>query len=75
LKGREGFGFLSPSRRACEVGFDVFVEVKHLFSTVSEAESLDAGSGVTGRVRWLTLGAAQLDGCTGASDGLASDAG
>jgi hypothetical protein len=35
----------------------------------------NAGSGVTGRVRWLTLGAAQLDGCTGASDGLASDAG
>jgi hypothetical protein len=35
----------------------------------------DAGSGVTGRVWWLTLGAAQLGGCTGTSDGLASDAG
>jgi hypothetical protein len=35
----------------------------------------DAGSGVTGHVRWLTLGAAQLDGYTGMSDGLASDAG
>jgi hypothetical protein len=34
-----------------------------------------AGGGVIGRVRWLTLGAAQLDGYTGASDGLASDAG
>jgi hypothetical protein len=24
LSGREGFGFLSPSRRACEAGFDAF---------------------------------------------------
>jgi hypothetical protein len=24
LSGREGFGFLPPSRRACEAGFDAF---------------------------------------------------
>jgi hypothetical protein len=36
LSGREGFGFLSPSRRACEVGFDAFWEVKCLFSTAPE---------------------------------------
>jgi hypothetical protein len=35
----------------------------------------DAGSGVTGRVRWLTLCAAQLGGCTSVSDGLALDTG
>jgi hypothetical protein len=35
----------------------------------------NAGSGVTEHVRWLTLGAAQLGGYTGTSDGLASDAG
>jgi hypothetical protein len=38
LSGREGFGFLSPSSRAYEVGFDAFVEVKCLFSTVLEAK-------------------------------------
>jgi hypothetical protein len=75
LRGREEFGFLSSSRRAYSAGFGVFVEVKRLFSTAPEAVSPDAGSGITGRVRWLTLGAVQLDGCTGASDGLASDAG
>jgi hypothetical protein len=37
--------------------------------------ALDTGSGVTGHVWWLTLGAAQLGGCTGVSDSLASDAG
>jgi hypothetical protein len=36
LSGREGFGFLSPSHRACEAGFDVFWEVKCLFSTAPE---------------------------------------
>jgi hypothetical protein len=75
LRGREEFRFLSSSRRAYSAGFGVFVKVKRLFSTAPEAESPDASSGITERVRWLTLGAAQLDGCTGASDGLASDAG
>jgi hypothetical protein len=73
LSGREGFGFLSPTRSACEVGFDAFMEVKCLFSFAPEARkggkvmgvflikkhssdvAPDAGSGVTGRIRWLTL--------------------
>jgi hypothetical protein len=38
LSGREGFGFLSPSHRACKAGFNAFREVKHLFSTESEAK-------------------------------------
>jgi hypothetical protein len=38
LSGREGFGVpLSPSRRACEAGFDAFVEMKRLFSIEPEA--------------------------------------
>jgi hypothetical protein len=37
LSSREGFGFLSPSRQACEVGFDAFMEVKRLFSFAPEA--------------------------------------
>ena len=32
LKGREGFGFLSPSDRACEAGFGAFEKMKRLFS-------------------------------------------
>jgi hypothetical protein len=50
--GREEFVFLSPSHRACSAGFDVFVEVKRLFSTAPEAkfrtlapESPDASGG------------------------------
>jgi hypothetical protein len=35
----------------------------------------DAGFKVTRHIRWLTLGAMQLGGCTGVSDGLASNAG
>jgi hypothetical protein len=68
---------LGPSRRDSTL----FVKVKRLFSTAPEAKFSEAkgpsnaGSGVTGRVRWLTLGAAQLGGCTGAFGGLASDAG
>jgi hypothetical protein len=31
LRGREGFGFFSPSHQACEAGFNAFVEVKRLF--------------------------------------------
>jgi len=33
-KGREGFGFLSPFRRACEAGFGAFEKMKHIFSIV-----------------------------------------
>jgi hypothetical protein len=55
LSGREGFGFLSPSRRACEAGFNAFVEVKRLFSTTPEAKEVTGvtgrGLGLTGRVR------------------------
>jgi hypothetical protein len=38
LRGREGFEFLSPSRRAYEVGFGTFVKVKCLFFTAPEAK-------------------------------------
>jgi hypothetical protein len=38
LSGREGFGFLFPSRQACEAGFGAFVKVKRQFSTVPEAK-------------------------------------
>jgi hypothetical protein len=58
LRGREGFGILSPSFLASSVGFSVFVEMKHLFFIALEASfrevidvfltkkhSLDAGYG------------------------------
>jgi hypothetical protein len=60
LSGREGFGFLSPSRFASSAGFGAFVEVKCLFSTVAEAKKqrrtevsglTGRGLGMTGRVR------------------------
>jgi hypothetical protein len=38
LSGREGFGFLSPSRRACEMGFSAFREMKRLFSTMPDVK-------------------------------------
>jgi len=31
LKGREGFGFLSLSRQACEAGFGAFEKMKCIF--------------------------------------------
>jgi len=40
LKGREGFGFLSPSRRACEAGFSAFEKIKCIFS-FAPVESLE----------------------------------
>jgi hypothetical protein len=49
LSGREGFGFLSPSYRACEAGFGAFGEVKCLFSTApkvrKETEANDGHCG------------------------------
>jgi hypothetical protein len=44
LSGRDGFGALSPSRRACEAGFGAFVEVKCIFSTMSAAEIFSKSS-------------------------------
>jgi hypothetical protein len=38
LSGREGFGFLSPSRRGCEAGFSAFQEMKRLFFTTPNAK-------------------------------------
>jgi hypothetical protein len=38
LSGREGFGFLSPSHRACEVRFSAFLEMKRLFSTAPDVK-------------------------------------
>ena len=40
LKGREGFGFLSPSRWACEAGFSAFEKIKCIFS-IAQMESLE----------------------------------
>jgi hypothetical protein len=60
LSGREGFGFLSSSRRACETGFNAFVEVKWLFSTAPDAKKRrrKGVTGVTGRAtgRWIGRG-------------------
>ena len=36
MKGREGFGILSSSRRACEAEFGVFVETEYSFSIAPE---------------------------------------
>jgi hypothetical protein len=44
LCGREGFGFLSSSRRACEAGFSVFVKVKRLFFTTPVVEFFSKSS-------------------------------
>jgi hypothetical protein len=54
LRGREGFGI----RRFCESEMPIF----HCAGgEVSKAKGpSDVGSRVTGRVQWLTLGAAQL---------------
>jgi hypothetical protein len=51
LSGREGFEFLSPSRRACEAGFSAFLEIKRLFSTAPEAKKWrrKEATGVIGR--------------------------
>jgi len=35
LKGREGFGFLSLSRQACEARFGAFEKIKCIFSIAS----------------------------------------
>jgi len=40
LKGREGFGFLSPSCRACETGFGAFEKMKCIFY-IAPVESLE----------------------------------
>jgi hypothetical protein len=60
LIGREGFGFLSPSRRAYEAGFSTFREIKRLFFTAPDVkkrrrtevtEVTGHSLSVTGRVR------------------------
>jgi len=43
LKGREEFGILSPSRRACEAGFGAFEKMKCIFS-IAPMESLEKSS-------------------------------
>jgi hypothetical protein len=52
LRGREGFGFLSPSRRAYKAGFGAFVEVKRLFFHCAGGKETEAKEShwVTGRV-------------------------
>jgi hypothetical protein len=60
LSDRERFGFLSPSRRACEAGFNAFMEMKRLFSTVPDAKKRrqKGVTGVIGRAtgRWIGRG-------------------
>jgi hypothetical protein len=49
LCGREGSGFLSPSRRACEVGFRRFRGVETTFSTTPEVgKETEANGGHSG---------------------------
>jgi hypothetical protein len=38
LSGREGFGFHSPSRQACEARFSAFWKMKRLFSTAPDVK-------------------------------------
>jgi hypothetical protein len=45
LSGREGFGFISPSRRACEAWFGVFKGVKRLFSITPEVRKETEANG------------------------------
>jgi hypothetical protein len=45
LSGREGFGFLSPSRRACEAGLSTFWEMKRHFSTTPEVRKETEANG------------------------------
>jgi hypothetical protein len=90
LSGKEGFGFLSPSRRACEAGFSAFREMKRLFSTapgakkqrrseVTEVTGRWTGRGLcfAGRVRSVLSGCARLgllSGRGGASGHVQPDA-
>jgi hypothetical protein len=79
LSGRDGFGALSPSHRACKARFGVFVEVKRIFCTASEAKKrrLKEVTGVTGRWTGHWIGrdrrvrsvhpACRGSACTGAS--------
>jgi len=62
LKGRESFGFLSPSRRACEAGFNAFEKMKHIFS-IALMESLKSYGSVS---HWtLVLAASGIDPASG----------
>jgi hypothetical protein len=56
LSGKEGFGFLSPSRRACEAGFSTFQEMKRLFSTAPEVKKLRRTEVTEVTGRWTGLG-------------------
>ena len=42
---REGFGFLSPSYRACEVRFGAFRKMKYIFSIASEKSFGEVATG------------------------------
>jgi len=79
LRGREGFGILSSSRRACEAGFNIFVEMKCLFFTTLEAVlkrwqshehrkllSVTSDVGVASDACWVLRRSAEC--CTGAFD-------
>jgi len=81
LKGREGFGFLSPSCRACEVGFGAFEKIKCIFSITSmesleksrecfllEKHSPNDGLGGTGCYSWVSDALSFLAEVKGAPD-------
>jgi len=74
LKVREGFGFLSPSRRACEkikciFSIALMETLKKLWECFSlEKYSLDAGLGGTGRCSWVSGALSFLAEVKGAPD-------
>jgi hypothetical protein len=56
LSGREGFGSLSPSRRACEAGFSAFREMKCLFSTAPDTKKRRRTEVIEVTGRWTGRG-------------------
>ena len=89
MRGKRGFGILSPSHRACSMGFGVFVEIKCLFSIapeesfrevaevfLTEKHSLDTGCGSIRcwtSVRYVLAVWHSAECCTNAPDALALD--
>ena len=81
LRGREVFGILSPSHQACEVIFNVFMEMNCLFSITPKTKlkrmrsHVDAGLDSVrcwAHVRWVQRSKTQMAMRVGASYSLAS---
>jgi hypothetical protein len=56
LSGREGFGFLSPSHRACEVRFNAFRKMKRLLTTAADAKKRRQTEVIEVTRRWTGCG-------------------